>query len=236
MSSTRSAARADAGVALVLALLFTVLLLLLATGLILVASIERAIAANYEAGLETQYAADAIAELAVHGLSTTSDWSAVLSGVMVSPWTDGPSGGTRSLSDATPLNLNQVVNIADCGKSASCSTADMNAVTTARPWGPNNPRWQLFAYGTLGDLVPAAVPASRVYVVALVGDDGRENDGDPLKDGTTDDNPGCGILNILGEAFGGRGAASAVQVTVARVCDDMVSENPARVIAWREIP
>ena len=226
----------DAGTALVLAMFFTVLLLTLGTGLILVASVERTIAGTYEAALQGQYAAEGVAELAVRGLSAIQDWSGVLDGSLKSPWTDGAAGGTRLLADRTPISLTQVVNMADCGKTTSCTSADIEAVTADRPWGADNPRWQLFAYGYLDQLVAAAAGTSPEYVVALVGDDPRENDGDPSKDGSTDDNPGCGILSILAEAFGARGAGSAVQVTVARSCSGMVSDNPVRVVAWREIP
>ena len=226
----------SAGTALVLALCFTALLLTLSTGLILVASVERTIGGTYEAALQGEYAAEGVAELARQGLSAIQDWSSVLDGSAKSRWTDGAPAGTRVLADRTPINLDDVVNMANCGQPAACTSADMDAVTSDRPWGADNPRWQLFAYGYLDQLVAAGPVRSPEYVVALVGDDARENDGDPLKDGMTEDNPGCGILNILAEAFGPRGAVAAVQVTVARACGGMVSDNPARVTAWREMP
>src|SRR5579871_5598581 len=120
MNGRRGAAGRDDGTAMVLALLFTTLLLMVATGLILVASIDRTIAGNYRADLEGQYAAEAIAGLAVHGLAAIGDWSSVLNGFAKSPWVDGPSFGTRVLSDGSSLDLNQVVNTANCGKVTAC--------------------------------------------------------------------------------------------------------------------
>jgi hypothetical protein len=232
----RGPARGEAGTALVLALCFTALLLALASGLALVASAERAIAASYNGSLEAQYAAEAAAAVAVGELSAVDDWNAVLDGSVVSSAVDGPPGGARLLSDASPLNLDAVVNLADCGTTSPCSASDIAAVTAEPPWGANNPRWRLFAFGNLSDLLSLTSARSRQYVVALVGDDGRENDGDAARDGSTAANPGCGIVNVLAESFGPRGAHATVAVTVGRGCDDMVSGSAARVLSWREIP
>lgn len=227
---------ADAGIALVLAVCFTALLLTLATALSLVASVERTIADGYQLRLESQYAAEAIADVAVDELAGIADWDGVLNGSVVSSAVDGLPGDPRFLADRSPLDLGQIVNRANCGKPAACSPSEMNAVTAERPWGVNNPQWRLFAYGNLSDLVHVTAVRSRQYVVALVGDDARENDADPSADGATADNPGCGILNVLAEAFGPAGASSAARVTVARGCGDMVSDGAVRVLAWREIP
>ena len=63
--------------------------------------------------------------------------------------------------------------------------------TDERPWGANNPRWQLYAYGQLDDMIPTSTINSPFYVVVMVGDDPSENDGNPLKDGTGDHESGA---------------------------------------------
>ena len=45
------------------------------------------------------------------------------------------------------------------GKSSNCTAAQMNANSRERPWGINNPRWQLYAYGPIEQLAPLLRPA-----------------------------------------------------------------------------
>ena len=59
----------------------------------------------------------------------------------------------------------------------------MDAYSEERPWLVNNPRWQLFAYGNVGDLLPTGTINSPFYVVVLIGDDPSETDDNPLVDG-----------------------------------------------------
>ena len=104
----------------------------------------------------------------------------------------------------------------DCGKADGCSDADLNAWTDERPWGMNNPRWKLYAYGNLQDMMPTATINSPYYVMLLVGDDPSENDDDPTKDGASAANPGAGVLALRAEAFGPRGAQKVIEATIAR--------------------
>jgi hypothetical protein len=94
---------------------------------------------------------------------------------------DGPPSGTRTLADGALLDLGEVLNMANCAKPTVCSGADMDAVTTERPWGANNPRWQLFAYQWLNDFAPTGAINSPFYVTVMVGDDPSETDGDPRR-------------------------------------------------------
>src|SRR5882672_4863051 len=59
------------------------------------------------------------------------------------------AGGTEALyaPDGSMLDLGEATDVLNCGKLTSCSDADLNAVTDDRPWGLNNPRWTLYAYG-----------------------------------------------------------------------------------------
>ena len=78
-------------------------------------------------------------------------------------------GRALSLLIALVASAGQVVSKANCAK-VTCSASDLVAVTTARPWGVNNPIWNLYAYGSLRSVLPATVD-SVFYVVVLVGDD-----------------------------------------------------------------
>jgi hypothetical protein len=67
--------------------------------------------------------------------------------------------------------------------------------------------------------------SADMYIVAWVGDDARETDGDPLRDGAA--GQGRDIVRVRAEAFGPRGARHAVEADVIR--------QPAgiRVQSWR---
>jgi hypothetical protein len=108
----------------------------------------------------------------------------------------------------------------------------MNVSTAGRPWGPNNPRWQPYAYGSYSALIgrPSGSRPS-LYVIALVGDDGLETDGDPFHDGGGVDNPGVGILRIRAEAFGTSGAHAIVETMVGRQDDG----GSVHVLSWRQL-
>jgi hypothetical protein len=209
--------------ALLIVLLALLLLTTLGAGLVLITSSETIVARNFLVSIEAQYAADAAAERAMAELSTVGDWNAVLGGVLRSTFTDGPPGDTRLLADGSPIDLAGVVNAANCGKAGSCSATEMDATTAERPWGADNPRWQLYAHGWLRDLAPARIN-SPFYIVVLVGDDSGENDGNPLQDGAGTGNPGAGVL-----AVGPRGARRAIELTMAH-------QGGPRLLTWRNVP
>ena len=83
-----------------------------------------------------------------------------------SVFVDGAPSGSRQLRD---------------GRSIDLADATSQANGEPRPWGANNPRWQLFAYGPLGG----------AYVIVWAGDDPAETDGDPGRDDVLG-NPGAG--------------------------------------------
>ena len=164
----------------------------------------------------------------MHDLSRVSDWSHVLDGTMTSTFIDPavssqtwPGGEAQSSREATAL--------VTCRRT-SCTTAEMDAITSDRPWGQNNPRWQLFAFGPARNLSPASTIDSSAYVAVWVGDDPSENDGRPLVDGdeTNGLNPGRGRLTLLAHAYG---AASrrVIEATVAQ------AGGGVRVLSWREV-
>ena len=142
-------------------------------------------------------------------LLTVPDWSTVLQGATRSAFIDGAAGGVRWPPGGNTLDLDEVLNMADCGKACPCSAADMDAVTEDRPWGVNNPRWQLYAYGAVESLLPTGSIHSPFYVVVMVGDDGADADGDPTKDAN-------GIVLMRADAFGPGNARRGLVSAVAR--------------------
>jgi hypothetical protein len=131
----------------------------LTMALVLTASTEQGIASNFRTSNEALYAAD---DRYRAGDGRPADDSRLESragrvdAINVQRW----SAGGRTLADGTTIDLTQFVNMANCEKATACSFADLDNVTVARPWGPNNPRWQPFAYGTLSNLLPGA-PSTR---------------------------------------------------------------------------
>src|SRR3990172_4205172 len=204
------------GVALIIVLMAIVLLTALGVTLTLATSLETTIAGNFRENQEAFYAADAIVERAVDEIATTGDWNALLDGSVRSSFIDGPPSGVRTLSDGSIVDLALVANMANCRKTTICSANEMDLITAERPWAANNPRWQLYAYGNLRDLLPSGVIDSSYYVVAMVADDASENDNDPLRDSADPGNPGAGVLVLRVDAFGPRGARKTGEATVAR--------------------
>ncbi len=194
---------------LIIALMSLVLLSALGTSLGMVMNTELRASANYAASREVMYAADGALEMAAHELLAVGDWNALLSNGALSAFTDGPPVGSRPLGDGSSVDLAQATNAAN---------------SEPRPWGANNPTWRLFAFGFLGP---------RTYVIAWVGDDSAENDGDPATDGGGMANPGAGILALRAEAFSFGGAHKVLEATVRR---DLGSGGPlVQVLSWQEI-
>lgn len=215
--------RDERGVALIIALMSVLLMTALGMALTMMTMTETRIASNYRESNEALYAADAGVERVMQDLLTVPNWNNILAGTARSAFIDGAPSGTRALPDGTQLDLGQATNMVRCGKTAACSDVDMNAITDERPWGPNNPRWQLYAYAPLGEMLPTDTINSRMYVVVWVADDPSENDDSPTIDGnppaaggTSSDNPGGGVLSMLAHAYGPDGVRKVVEVTLAR--------------------
>jgi hypothetical protein len=113
--------------------------------------------------------------------------------------------------------------------------------TADRPWGRNNPRWQLYASGWLARLVPDASAQARAYVLVWVADDSAENDAQPLHDGgapaVVDDanqaNPGRGAIWVRARAYGPAGARREIEAVLER--DPRSPLSRVRLRIWREI-
>jgi len=223
--------------ALLVAMMAMLLMTALGAALVLTTSSEAIIAGNFRNSTEGLYAAEAVLERSLDDLQTLPGWNPVLDGSMQSAFVDGAPGGSRTLSDGSAIDLGQAINMANCGKITACSPADLDAVTTDRPWGANNPRWRLYAYGRLSDMMPAGAINSPYYVMVMAGDDASENDDNPLLDGIGPGNPGAGVLVMRAEAFGPRGAHTAIELTVARIDAAELKSGRAgvRVLSWRAV-
>jgi len=241
----------ERGAALIVALMAMLLMMALGTILILTTSTESKISRNFKTGSEALYAADAALERAVDDLRAVADWNTMLSGAAQSAFVDGAPAGSRTLADGQRIDLGKILNLANCQKVVDCSGSDMDNVTSERPWGPNNPRWQPFAWGPLNDMAPAGTVNSPFYVVVMAADDPSENDGDPLRDGLTPCapghvtvcNPGTGVLALRAEAFGPFGAHKILELTISRTdltgseedYNDGSGQAGVRILSWREV-
>jgi hypothetical protein len=224
LRSTALSRRED-GVAMVMALMAIGLLTSLGLALLLASSSEVIMAGHFRDQRAALYAAEAIVARAMSDVAAAPDWTMLIDGAARSTFVDGPAGGTRTLQDGTALDLVKVVNLANCQKSSACAASDLTAVTAQRPWGVNNPRWQLYAYGPLRDMLSPGAVDSPWYVVLLVGDD-------PL---AADD-----VIAMRAEAYGPTSAHTVVELTAARITANSdynvgVGPSAVRILSWREV-
>jgi hypothetical protein len=198
----------ERGVALVVALMSMLLLTALGVGLIMTTTTETMISNNFRDSGEAMYAADAGIERVMQDLLTVPDWNRILAGQVQSAFIDGAPMGPRTLPDGTTIDLGIATNMLNCGKTA-CNEADINTWTVERPWGQKNPRWQLFAYAPLQEIIETGTVLSSMYVAVWIADDPGDVDTIP----TNDDN---GVLLMRAQAFGPGGATSSIEVTLSR--------------------
>jgi hypothetical protein len=193
----------ETGTALVVALMSMMLLTALGAAVVMVSNTETMIAANHRNSQEALYAADAVVERVVQDLLMIPRWNDVLTGTVQSSFIDGamttpktmPTGGSMTLTSATDQLQSET--------------------TMLNLWGANNPRWQLFAWGPLADILSDVQIDTNMYVAVWVADDpadsvdGTVPDGNPLNDSN-------GVLTLHAEARGPMGTRKVVEVTVAR--------------------
>jgi len=222
------------GIALILALLITSFLSAVGLGLAVIVFMDRLATGNTKGSVGLLHAADAGLDLAAHDLAR-ANWSAVLAGLSQASFADGAPTGVRAVPGGGAVNLTAETNVLNCGKATTCTVAQMNANSDERPWGINNPRWRLYAYGPLANLPELARP-TPCYLAVWIADDTREDDGDPFADG---DEEGRGVLRARAVAYGPLGARHAVEAELARVCDEDAGQEwcrpSIRVQSWQEV-
>jgi len=218
--------RREDGIAMIVALMAMMLMMALGMTLMITTTTEAKIANNYNGGTEALYAADSAVERVMDDILTVPDWNQILQGSVRSAFVDGTPTGVRTLPDGTKLNLDKATNVLDCGKANGCNDSDLNAATDERPWGMNNPRWKLYAYGPMTSMLPTQTINSSDYVVVWIADDPSETDNNPTVDGAAGQNcngdaactanPGLGVLAMHAEAFGPGGVHRVIEITVAK--------------------
>jgi len=209
--------RGQRGIALIMVILLTAFLSALGMGLLLAVFMDRLASRNMAGSVAMLYAADAAIELAARDLSQQADWDTVLSGARLGSLTDGWPGGVREIPGGGTIDLTAATNVLNCGKTSNCTAPQMNANSRERPWGANNPRWRLYAFGPMERLTQFAQPAG-CYLAVWVADDSSEEDGDPLADAVEEADSGHGIVRVHAAAFGVAGSRRAIEAELVRAC------------------
>ena len=225
------------GVALILVLLTTSFLSAIGLGLALIVVTDHLATGNLRGSVAMLYAADAALELAARDLASVEDWNLVLKGMWRSSRVDGPASGTRVIPGGGVVDLTAATNLLNCRKASPCTAAQMDANSKERPWGANNARWQLYAYGPFSGITQLARPAP-CYLAVWVADDSHEEDDDPQSDAQSREMPGHGVVRLRAEAYGPRGARRAIEAELVRHCLPDGSEACKwrnRVQSWQEV-
>ncbi len=185
----------DRGAALILVLLLTTLLSAAGASVMLMTDMDVLAGANHRDAVEVTYAAEAVAEYAVHRLAGQSDWSSALqggAGLIMS--------GSLALPAAAGGGLVDLV---------AQTTEVQRAAYGSGGWGPDTPRWQVFGHGVPGRDLPISGMSPDVYAFVWVSDDVTEDDGLATVDAN-------GTVVVRARAFGRRGSRCDVQIVVAR--------------------
>ena len=227
----------DTGTAMFTVLALMLLVSVLGLGLALTSSLEPVIVSAYESAMAARYGAEAGVFVAAHELGDIPDWNLALSGQRRSAILDSAGPSALVLPDGRQVDLGDLTNLADCGHTSACTEAELNAFTTDRPWGPNNPRWHLFGHARLDRLLASGAAVPPCEVVVWVGDDPAETDGDPLRDSAPAApgslRPGAGLIALRVESFGVRSAHRVLVATIGR--PEFEGDGRPRVVSWQEI-
>lgn len=157
----------EQGLALLVVLMTTTLLMALGAGLVLLTTTESRIAAHFGAGLQALYAAEAAIERVLPDLAATGDWDAIAAGAVRSTFVDGDPSGIRSGPDGTAVDLIAATSIERCGR-LSCSDEEAGVL------------WRLYAHAPLRDLRPPVRAGSGIYVIVWAAEPAGGNAADTL--------------------------------------------------------
>lgn len=223
------------GIALILAILVMSFVTAIGLGLALIVFMDGLAARNLRGSVALLYAAEAALEMATRDLARLNDWDLALAGEVGGSVVDGAPSGVRTIPGGGVVDLSAAANELNCGRTSPCTEAQITASTRERPWGANNSRWRLFAFGPVGNFVQLARPTS-CYLAVWVADDEREEDGDAGRDAPPG-SPGNGVLRIRADAYGPMGTRRTIEAELARLCLDTAEECRVgtRVQSWREV-
>ncbi|HSC27360.1 MAG TPA: pilus assembly PilX N-terminal domain-containing protein [Vicinamibacterales bacterium] len=198
------------GTALIIALMAMMLLTALGTVVVMVTTTETRIANNHSNAQEALYAADAAVERIMQDLLMIPRWNDILTGSVKSTFADGVMTSSKQTFGGAVLRL--------CCATDSLTGLLQTTTDAQATWGANNPRWELFAWGNLLDMLPEANIDSSMYVVAWIADDPAEIDGNPQSDTN-------GTLMLRSEAFGPSNTRKVIEVTVARTASTEIERG-----------
>ena len=183
------------------------LLTALAAAVVMVTNTETLISANHRNSQEALYAADAAVERIVQDLLMTPRWNDVLLGSVQSSFIDGAMTSTRPCRPADPCCSTPTI------LENTATTQLQSDTDTLNLWGANNPRWKLFAWGPLSDVLSNSQIDSSIYVAVWVADDPA----DSVDGATPDGNPMNDSNGVLAPRRGARRRdEKVIEVTVAR--------------------
>ena len=148
-------------------------------------------------------------EVAARDLAQIADWDEVLSGAQRSTFTDGTRRRRARPSGGGVVDLTAATNLLNCGRSANCTTAQMNANSRERPWGAQQPALAAVCVWADGANSRSLRGRAECYLAVWIADDGREEDGDPLADAAGEHQPGHGIVRVHAEVFGFAGRTAS---------------------------
>lgn len=208
-----SAGAAERGVALVMTMILTGLLMALGLALTMLTTVETWLSAGHRTSQDLAYAADAGIGRAEVDLAA-AEWTVVLraGGAIGSTFDDGRSAVV--LGDGTSIDLR--------GETGALQ-ADTDRQCGSRTVSPDCPAWHLFAHAPAADLVPGHVVESPLYIAAWIADDPFDGDGDPGADAN-------GRLLVRAQAFGPRGARRSVEAVIGRA-----GSGAIQMVSWKEL-
>ena len=206
----------ERGAALLLVIMLVLVLAAIGAAVSVASRTETLIAANFRQERELLYGAEGAVAHAVHDAAIHPDWSLLVSGSVVSSFTDGAAIGARRLPGGDLVTL-------CCGPPSLTSDVQDRALG-GRSWGADTPVWQLFAWGRAADWLPAGRIDSALYVVVWLADDQDDGDGNPAVDTN-------GVVLLHGQALGPRGGRQVIDAVIGRGAS---ASSPVRIISWRE--
>jgi hypothetical protein len=193
-------------VALVMVLLTTFAVTVIAGALSLLVFVDGRLMETHAARHAARGAAELALERAIQELASSNDWDALLAGTVASGlWAPDetvvlPFWGTLVLDTVT---------------AALQAQSDATNV-----WGPNGPRWRLFARGPIDMFLGSEPRWGRVYLAVWISDDQSETDGNAW----TDEN---GLLLVSAQAFGPGRTRQTVLATVRQ------RTHGVELVSWR---
>jgi hypothetical protein len=198
----------ERGSALLVALLIVCAMSAIGLGTLTIVGVDRLSTANEIPAEVAMGAADAAVEHVIADLSAIPDWASVPGGSQTSVLFD--------VSAAPMTSWGLTVDLAGL-------TAALQREEDARPPQGDSTRWRLFLAGTpdVLDRTAGAPP----FLVAWVGDDCDETDGDPAVDVN-------GVLRVHALALAPAGIRAEREVVVGRAVDT----GAVRLVSWRDAP